>query len=140
MTINIDNRMRLDGKTAVITGGGSGIGAACAAVFASAGAHVVVAGRRLEAVERIAQEIGGTAVACDVTDYAQVVSLFEQARAVSGSLDVLVNNAGIPGPVAPVAEVDLDAWRQCIDINVFGALHCMKVAAQIMRGRGAVPS
>ena len=133
MTINMDNRMRLDGKTAVITGGGSGIGAACAAVFAAAGAHVVVAGRRLEAVEQIAKEIGGTAVACDVTDYEQVVSLFEQARALSGSVDVLVNNAGIPGPVAPVSEVDLAAWRQCIDINVFGALHCMKAAAQIMR-------
>jgi NAD(P)-dependent dehydrogenase (short-subunit alcohol dehydrogenase family) len=133
LTITIDNRMRLDGKTAIITGGGSGIGAACATVLASAGARVVVAGRRLEALQRIADETGGIAVACDVTDHAQVVSLFEQARAVSGSVDVLINNAGIPGPVAPVADVDLDAWRQCIDINIFGALHCLKEAARIMR-------
>lgn len=128
---------RLDGKLAVITGGGSGIGAATARVFAGAGATVVVAGRRLEPIERVAATTGGRAIRCDVTDQAQVRALFAGARAVTGRVDVLVNNAGEPGPIAPVTEVDMEAWRACIEVNLIGAIHCLQEAARIMAAQGS---
>ena len=126
-------RHRLDNKVAVITGGGTGIGAACADLFAAAGAHVVVAGRSQATLDAVAKCNGGTAVVCDVRDPAQVQALFYRAKSIRGTVDVLVNNAGIPGPIAPVADVDLAAWRDCIEINLFGALHCLQAAARIMR-------
>lgn len=123
----------LAGKTAIVTGGGSGIGEACAVVLAEAGAHVVVAGRGIDKLASVAERIGGTAVVCDVRDPDQVANLFTRAQAIIGTVDVLINNAGVPGPIAPVAEVDLAAWRDCVEVNLFGALHCLQAAALIMR-------
>ena len=122
----------LNGKVAIITGGGTGIGAACADVLAGAGAHIIVAGRSTETLTPVAERNGGTAITCDVTDQQQVKVLFAEALKVTGKVDILVNNAGIPGPVAPVAEVDVEAWKQCIDVNLFGALYCLQEAARIM--------
>ena len=133
----IAERTRLDGKTAIVTGGGTGIGEAICDVFAAAGAFVVVAGRRLETIEAVAARNKGLAVRCDVTDYGQVEALFAKAQDRNGRVDVLVNNAGATGPVAPVAEVDLEAWRACAEVNLFGALHCLKVAARIMAAQGS---
>lgn len=123
---------RLDGKLAIVTGGGSGIGEATAQVFAEAGAAVVVTGRRLEPLQRVAANIGGHAIACDVSDQAQVKSMFAQALEITGKVDVLLNNAGGPGPIAPVAEVDMKAWVGCMDINLVGAMYCLQEAAKIM--------
>ncbi len=123
---------RLDGKLAIVTGGGSGIGEATARVFADAGAIVVVAGRRIEPLERVAAEIGGHAIACDVSEQEQVRSLFATALKINGRVDVLLNNAGGPGPIAPVAEVDMDAWVDCMKINLLGAMYCLQEAARIM--------
>jgi NAD(P)-dependent dehydrogenase (short-subunit alcohol dehydrogenase family) len=123
---------RLDGKTALITGGGTGIGEGVAKVFAAAGAHVIVAGRRAEPLEHVAQNTGGTALICDVTNPDNVKSLFSAATAITGRLDVLVNNAGIPGPIAPVSQVDMTAWRACLEVNLFGAMHCLQEGARIM--------
>lgn len=123
---------RLDGKLAIITGGGSGIGEATARVFAAAGAIVVVAGRRAAPIERVAAEIGGHALVCDVSDRAQVRAMFADAQGVTGRIDVLVNNAGGPGPIAPVAEVDMQAWIGCMNINLIGAMYCLQEAARIM--------
>jgi len=92
---------RLDGKLAIITGGGSGIGEATAHVFAHAGATVVVAGRRLAPLQKVAKDIGGHAIACDVSDAEDVRALFTQAKDITGRVDVLLNNAGGPGPIAP---------------------------------------
>lgn len=122
----------LEGKVAVITGGGTGIGKACAIMFAEHGAHVVVAGRSMDTINAVAEETGGTAIQCDVSNYDDVVSLFEKARSIKGTVDVLVNNAGGPGPVAPIAEVDVKEWQRCAEINLFGAMYCMKEAARIM--------
>jgi NAD(P)-dependent dehydrogenase (short-subunit alcohol dehydrogenase family) len=133
VTIDISTRCRLDGKVAIVTGGGSGIGAACAEVLADAGANVVVAGRRREAIEQVAARIGGTAVTCDVTRIDDVEALFANARVTTGSVDVLVNNAGVPGPIGQVADVDVAQWRDCIEVNLFGAFYCLRVAARIMR-------
>jgi hypothetical protein len=123
---------RLDGKLAIVTGGGSGIGEATAKVFAEAGATVVVIGRRSELLERVAKEIGGHAMVCDVSDKAQVRKMFAQALKISGQIDILLNNAGGAGPIAPVAEVDMEDWIQCININLVGAMFCLQEAARIM--------
>jgi NAD(P)-dependent dehydrogenase (short-subunit alcohol dehydrogenase family) len=123
---------RLDGKLAIVTGGGSGIGEATARVFANAGATVVVTGRRFEPLERVATEIGGYAIACDVSDQVQVRDMFAKAKAITGKVDVLLNNAGGPGPIALVAEVDMDAWITCMNINLVGAMYCLQEAAKIM--------
>ncbi len=122
----------MKGKLAIVTGGGTGIGAACAKELANAGCHVVVTGRHRETLEPIATSIQGTALTCDVSDPDQVQSMFSKAREITGKVDVLVNNAGIPGPIAPITEVDLEQWRNCIDINLFGALYCLQAAARIM--------
>lgn len=137
MTTDDTDPSRLDGKLAVITGGGSGIGEATARVFADAGAAVVVAGRRLEPLERVAGEIGGHAIACDVSKPSEVRSMFDNARSITGRVDVLLNNAGGPGPVAPVAEVDMEAWVTCMNINLVGAMYCLQEAAKIMSAQAA---
>ena len=131
------DQSRLDGKLAIITGGGSGIGEATAHVFAQAGATVVVAGRRLEPLEKVAQAIGGHAIACDVSDQGDVQKLFAQAKEITGNVDVLLNNAGGPGPIAPVAEVDMSDWITCMNINLVGAMYCLQEAAKIMSAQGS---
>lgn len=128
---------RLDGKLAVITGGGSGIGEATAHVFAQAGATVVVAGRRLEPLEKVAKDVGGHAIACDVSDQDDVRAMFAKANAITGRVDVLLNNAGGPGPIAPVAEVDMNDWITCMNINLVGAMYCLQEAAKIMTAQGS---
>ncbi|MDG1996766.1 MAG: SDR family oxidoreductase [Emcibacteraceae bacterium] len=125
-------RKTLEGKVAIITGGGTGIGAACADMFAAEGAHVVVTGRTLETISNVAKRNGGTAIQCDVSKYDDVVSMFQKAKAIKGTVDVLVNNAGGPGPVAAIADVDVVEWQRCAEINLFGAMYCMKEAAKIM--------
>lgn len=122
----------LQGRTAIVTGGGTGIGRAIAETFARAGAFIVVAGRNLATIEPVAAAIGGRAMACDVTKLGDVEALFAAAAEHSGRVDVLVNNAGQAGPVGAIADVDLDAWRDCIETNLFGAMHCLRVAARVM--------
>ena len=80
----------------------------------------------------MAKEIGGHAITCDVSDQAQVRKMFARALQITGQIDILLNNAGGPGPIAPVAEVDVEAWIQCMNINLVGAMHCLQEAAQIM--------
>lgn len=132
-----DPLFRLDGRTAIVTGGGTGIGRAIAEALGAAGAHVVVAGRRRDSIEPVARAVGGTAVACDVTDLGQVEALFARALEVNGRVEVLVNNAGQSGPIADIAEVDIAAWRACAEVNLFGTLHGLRVGARIMSAQGS---
>jgi NAD(P)-dependent dehydrogenase (short-subunit alcohol dehydrogenase family) len=132
-----DDPARLDGKLAIITGGGSGIGEATAHVFAQAGAKVVVTGRRLAPLEKVAKDIGGHAIACDVSDPEQVKAMFASALKITGRVDVLLNNAGGPGPIAPVADVDMTEWVTCMNINLVGAMYCLQEAAKIMTAQRA---
>ena len=100
----------LDGKAAIITGGGSGIGEATARLFAREGCKVVVAGRQRDRLQGVADEIGGLAVATDVGDEGQVKALFEACDAAYGRLDVLFNNAGNSGPIMNAEDMDMEAW------------------------------
>src|SRR5437868_8499138 len=122
----------LDGLVAIVTGGGSGIGAVIARTFAREGAKVIVAGRTRERLAQVAGEIRGEAIVADVTDEASVASLFEKV----GNLDILVNNAGIAGPVANASEMDAAGWDETMAINVRGAILCIKHAVPRMRARG----
>ena len=103
--------MRLDGKTALVTGGGSGFGAGIARKFSAEGARVVVADINPDAARSVAAEIRGIAVMVDVSDNASVAALAYEAADALGDIDILVNNAGIthlPQPMEEVSEADFD--------------------------------
>ncbi len=124
-------------KTAVVTGASSGIGAATARRLAAEGYHVVCAARRAERVQALAEEIGGTAVRCDVTSTDEVSAL---AAKVGPTLDVLVNNAGGAFGAHPVAESDPEDWRAMYEVNVIGLLNVTKalLPALIASGDGVI--
>lgn len=121
-------------STAVVTGASSGIGAATARRLAAEGFHVVCVARRRERIESLAEEIGGTAVTCDITDADQVASL---AEAVGPRLDVLVNNAGGAIGLDPVESGSADDWRRMYDINVIGTLQVTQALLPALEASGA---
>ncbi len=134
---------RLAGKIAVVTGGGSGIGAAVARAFAREGAEVAICGRRAQALDVTRNEIdrlGGTAVAVpmDLTRSEDVVRLVEAIRARFGRLDVLVNNAGILGAHAPIAEYPEDEWDAVIAANLTAVFRITKAALPLMPRGGSI--
>jgi NADP-dependent 3-hydroxy acid dehydrogenase YdfG len=112
---------------AVVTGASSGIGAATAHELAGQGFHVVLGARRLELVEKIAAEVGGTALPLDVTDADSVASFVSAVTALPGAgVRVLVNNAGGAQGLEPVAEADEAQWRWMWETNVLGTLRMTK--------------
>jgi NADP-dependent 3-hydroxy acid dehydrogenase YdfG len=123
-----------DRPTAVVTGASSGIGAATARRLAAEGYAVVAAARRVDRLTALVDEIGGTAVRCDVTDPAQVAHL---AEVVGPRLDVLVNNAGAALGQAPVADADPEDWRRMFDVNVLGLLHVTRALLPALVASGA---
>ncbi|WP_117595324.1 SDR family oxidoreductase [Haloprofundus halophilus] len=133
----------LDGKTAVVTGASSGNGRAIAEQFAEHGASVVVADIREDPREggtpthELVEEYGGEAtfVECDVSDYDDCVAAVEAADEFGG-VDVMVNNAGIVGPQAPLIELDLDEYRNLLRVNLDGVVNGSKAAAIRMVERG----
>jgi NAD(P)-dependent dehydrogenase (short-subunit alcohol dehydrogenase family) len=132
---------RLDGRVAIITGGGSGIGKAITYSFAEEGAKVIIAARGVERLTATARDIAiraGTVVPIqtDVTDEAQVNSLFERAIDLFGRVDILVNNAGaIDG--APLDEMPVEIWDKVIATNLRGPFLCTRSAMRIMKTQGS---
>jgi len=120
-------------RTAVVTGASSGIGAATARALAGARFHVYCAARRADRIGPLAQEIGGTAVTCDVTDPVSVAAL---ADAVGDTLHVLVNNAGGAFGADPVATADPEQWRAMFDVNVLGTLLVTQALLPALRASG----
>lgn len=133
--------MRLDGKVALVTGAGSGIGRASALTLAGAGAAVVVLGHRKEHADDVLAEIeraGGTgmAVGGDVADEAGMAGIVDQVDERFGRLDVVLANAGINGVWAPLEELTVDEWRTTIDTNLTGTFITVKYAAPLLRRQG----
>lgn len=132
---------RLTGRTAVITGAGSGIGLATARRLASEGAHVVCGDIDESAGRAAAEEAGGTFVRVDVTDPGQVEALFATAHETYGSVDIAVNNAGISPPEDDsILTTGLEAWKRVQDVNLTSVYLCCKAAVPYMRrqGRGSI--
>jgi 3-hydroxybutyrate dehydrogenase len=134
--------MKLLNRLALITGGGRGIGRAIAHAFAREGAHVAVAARTSEQVERVAKEltdqfqVQATAIACDVSDSNSVTAMFGMVDETFGrGPDILVNNAGI-AESALLTRTDDDFWRRHLAINLDGTFYCMRAALPEMIERG----
>ena len=131
--------LSLNGKTVVITGGGTGLGREMVLAMAGAGADLSIAGRRPGPIEEVAglvRETGRRAIAVstDVTDSTQVRRLFEASMDEFGKVDVLVNNAGIvrgQGAI-PIWDITDDEWRLGIDTNLTGAFYCARAVARHM--------
>jgi NADP-dependent 3-hydroxy acid dehydrogenase YdfG len=121
------------GRTAVVTGASSGIGAATAARLAAEGFDVVLGARRLDRLTSLAESIGGRAVQLDVTDPSSVA---EFAGALD-RVDVLVNNAGGAFDASPVEDADLDSWARTYDVNVLGTVRVTKALLPALRASGA---
>ena len=130
--------MDLSGKTVLVTGASRGIGAQAARLFAEAGANVALTARSGDAIAGIAGEIGARALAipCDVGRYWEMSAAVEATVATFGSLDVLINNAGVIEPIAHLAASDPEAWGQAIDINLKGVYHGMRAAMPVMLAAG----
>ncbi len=121
---------------AVVTGASSGIGAATARMLAAEGFEVICAARRADRVQALADEIGGRALACDVTSDADVAAL---ADAAGPELEVLVNNAGGAFGQEPVAEADVDAWQRMYAVNVIGTEKVTRaLLPALVAARGAI--
>jgi len=133
--------MRLQGKTAIITGSGSGFGEGIAKTFAREGASVVVNDVNAAGGNRVAEEIaaaGGTAsfYAADVTSAEDVHDLIEHALAAYGGLDILVNNAGVAHKRKPMLDVTEGELDRILSVNVKGLFHTANAAIPVMRTRG----
>ncbi len=130
----------LQGKTAIVTGGGSGIGRQMAGALAEAGASVVVCARRIERCERAAEELRQLGVralglACDVRSPEQVKAVVDRTLDELGSVDVLVNNAGTVWG-APPEEMPLEGWQKVVDVNLTGVFLFSQAAGREMIERG----
>jgi NAD(P)-dependent dehydrogenase (short-subunit alcohol dehydrogenase family) len=123
---------RLEGRRALVTGGGRGLGAAIARALADEGAVVTVAARSREEIEAVATDIDGRAVVMDVADAASVAG----GMAEIGDLDVVVANAGVVWPLKPFVDTDLSEWEQDVVINLFGAVRVVRTALAGMVDRG----
>lgn len=130
--------LKLEGKTAIVTGGSGGLGSAFSLALAGAGANVGVAfiGNPAPAQDLVAQiqalGVKSSALEADITDPAAVKAMFARADTELGIVDILVNNAGIDGVRARAWEVDAAKWRKTLEVNLFGAFHCAQEALSRM--------
>jgi NAD(P)-dependent dehydrogenase (short-subunit alcohol dehydrogenase family) len=130
--------LRFDGKTAVVTGAANGIGYAIAEALAESGATVVVADIDSAGAREAAESIGNGALAirADVARHEEVEAMLAFAAENTGRLDMLVNNAGIAGPMEPLAAYSVEDWHRVIDVNVHGVFYGMRYAIPMMKENG----
>ena len=117
----------LAGRHALITGGGTGIGAAAARHLHTAGAKLSLLGRRIEPLQAVSDQHGGSVIQCDVTDPGRVVAAFDEARAANGPIDLLIVNAGI-AESAPFHKMTRESWDRIIGTNLTAAFDCARAA------------
>jgi NAD(P)-dependent dehydrogenase (short-subunit alcohol dehydrogenase family) len=130
--------MQLNGKVAIVTGAGSGIGRAAALALLREGYGVALAGRRADALAETAAAAPGTrslVVPTDVTNPDSVKQLFDKTVAAFGRLDVLFNNAGIGSPPVPIEDFSVEKWKQIVDVNLTGAFLCLQAAFRVMKSQ-----
>jgi NAD(P)-dependent dehydrogenase (short-subunit alcohol dehydrogenase family) len=127
----------MSAKIALVTGAGSGIGRAAAIALSRVGYTLVLAGRNMAALQEVAREAGGGAVAvtADVTSEASVEALFARVAREFGRLDLLFNNAGISSPSAPLEDVTFEQWTSVIDTNLTGVFLCTQAAFRLMKAQ-----
>jgi NAD(P)-dependent dehydrogenase (short-subunit alcohol dehydrogenase family) len=128
---------RIEGAVAVITGGAGGIGEGTARRFVAEGARCVVADIQDDAGERVADEIGGLYVHCDVASEDDVAACVEAAASRYGRVDCMFNNAGILGAVGPITEIDATAWQRSLDVLLSSVFYGIKHAAGVMKRQGS---
>ncbi|GAB3098411.1 SDR family oxidoreductase [Aestuariicella hydrocarbonica] len=141
MSPSIQNLLSLEGKTVLISGASSGLGAHFAEIMTDAGAEVIVAARRVDKLQQLVETLianGGKAQALemDVTDADSVNKAFAQLDGMIDSLDILVNNAGISSAPTRFTELDEDDWGYVLDVNLKGAWRVAKHAAIRMKASG----
>jgi 3-hydroxybutyrate dehydrogenase len=117
----------LAGRHALITGGGTGIGAAAADRLSAEGAKLSLLGRRMEPLQAVAKSYDGTAIQCDVTESARIAAAFDEARAANGPIDLLIVNAGI-AESAPFHKMTRESWDRIIGTNLTAAFECARAA------------
>ncbi|MFF7987560.1 SDR family NAD(P)-dependent oxidoreductase [Streptomyces sp. NPDC007901] len=132
----------LEGRTALVTGGGRGLGRLFAATLAEAGAQLVLTGRDPGALAETAELLQARntrvlAVPADVTDPAAMPKVVEEAVDSFGTIDVLVNNAGATGPIGPFWELDRDEWQDTVDVNLMGTVRTCHAVLPVMTARCA---
>ncbi len=128
----------LEGKRILVTAGGNGIGRAIAAAFQRRGGRVTVCDVDRSALDSLIRRMPEiAAVEADVADPGDIERLFGTIRETQGGLDVLVNNAGIAGPTAPIEEIAPDDWRRCLAVNLDGGFLCLRQALPMMKAEGA---
>jgi NAD(P)-dependent dehydrogenase (short-subunit alcohol dehydrogenase family) len=132
--------MELEGKVAIVTGGGRGIGRAIAKVMAREGAAVTLAARSLDQLRATAEEIQGDGGRClvvetDVTSEESVNRMAKETLGAFGTIDILVNNSGIAGPTALCEETTIDDWNQTFAVNVIGPFLCCKAVLPVMKAK-----
>lgn len=132
--------MVLQGKSAIVTGGSRGIGGAVAKAFAREGASLMLAARSKEELESVKQELekaGARVEICvmDVSNRDEVRNMVVQARSKFGAVDIVVNAAGIYGPIGPSEKVDFDAWKNTFAVNVFGTFAVLQEVLPEMKAR-----
>jgi 2-deoxy-D-gluconate 3-dehydrogenase len=136
----LEGGMALEGKVAIVTGGGRGIGRAIAKGYAEQRAHVVVAARTSSELDQVVEELeakGGQALAvvCDVSQEEQVIRMVEETTAAFGTVDILVNNAGI-GNIRPVFAIPKGSFERVLGVNLVGTFLCTKHVWKIMERHG----
>ncbi len=133
--------MELSGKTAVITGGGSGIGEATAKLFAREGARVMIIGRTEGELRSVARDIEAAGGVClphtaDISDASAMQAAYSRVREHWGRLDIVFAHAGINGVWAPIDEITDDEWKKTIDINLTGTFYTVKYALPLLKEQG----
>lgn len=134
--------MGLEGKTALITGGGRGIGAAIAKRFIDDGAKIVISDILADVLDETAQSLNSDRVATcpgDVTKFDDVKKMVDQTVKFGGKIDILVNNAGID-PAGNIVDLEIDLWKKILDVNLNGPFYCMKAALpeMVKQGKGSI--
>ena len=139
--VGINDLFNLAGKTAIVTGGGKGLGAEMASALATAGANVVVCSRDLEACQLVANQlkkcgVGSLAIKCDVTNQTEIENVVSETIKEFGNIDILINNSGTSW-IGPALELPEDKWDKVMDVNVKGVFLFSQAVAKEMIKQGS---